>query len=127
MRLANQFLGSYRDHEAVNSKLVLQSGDGNLLASGLCTNECTPEDEVMSESDSIDVTKFVDEDQAKPLIRPEVINFEYPMSLADFKRIRANPYGYIKHCSGKGHIFKIIYRPNEGKANFELRERYDNN
>jgi len=125
MRLAKLFFGSYRDHEAANSKIVLQSGEGNLLAEGLCTNECTPENEVMSESEEITSSKFTDEEQALPLIRPESVTFEYPMSLADFKRIRANPYGYIKHCSGKGYIFKIIYRPNEGKANFELRNKYD--
>ena len=60
-----------------------------------------------------------------PIIRPESIIFEYPMSLSDFKRIKANPYGFINHCDGSGIIQKIIYKPNDGKASFELRNKYD--
>jgi hypothetical protein len=129
MRLAKLFLGAYRDVDAVNSKIVFQSGDGNIVAEGwIPDDDCTPEENIISESDEIHKDIFAREEEAQPLLRPESVTFEYPMSLKDFKAIRANPYGYILHnCGGvekKAHIFKIVYRPNAGKANIELRNRY---
>jgi len=126
MRVAKSFFGAYRDFQGVNSKIVLSSGDGNLLAEGwLSLDDCTPENQVISESDDIVDDIYQDTDLLLPKIRPESIIFEYPMSLSDFKRIKANPYGYINHCDGRGFITKVIYKPNEGKASFELRNKYD--
>ena len=126
MRVAKSFFGAYRDFQGTDSKIILQSGDGNIIAEGwLSLDDCTPEDEAISESDDIVDDIYQDTDLLLPKIRPESIIFEYPMSLSDFKRIKANPYGYINHCDGRGYITKVIYKPNDGKASFELRNSYD--
>jgi len=126
MRLAKLFMGAYRDYTALESKIVLSSGEGNILAEGfLSLDDCTPENTAIGESDDITDDKFERVEDILPIIRPESIIFEYPMSLSDFKRIKANPYGYINHCDGEGFISKIIYKPNDGKASFELRNKYD--
>ena len=126
MRVAKSFFGAYRDFQGTDSKIILQSGDGNIIAEGwLSLDDCTPEDEAISESDDIVDDIYQDTDLLLPKIRPESIIFEYPMSLSDFKRIKANPYGYINHCDGRGYIQKVIYKPNDGKASFELRNSYD--
>lgn len=127
MRWVKSFFGSYRDYADADSKLILSSGEGNILAEGYLSDLCSPEDTIMSENEDIDSTKFKDVTDAVPLIRPESVIFDYPMSLSDFKIIRANPYGYILHDCGpdkKGHIDKIRYRPSAGVASFELRNRY---
>jgi hypothetical protein len=126
MRLAKSIFGVYRIYTDSESKIVLSSGDGNILAEGwLSLDDCTPENQVISESDEIEDSIYNDTDDLLPKIRPESITFEYPMSLSDFKRIKANPYGYINHCDGSGFIQKVIYKPNDGKASFELRNKYD--
>ncbi len=126
MRLAKSIFGAYRVFTDSDSKIVLSSGDGNILAEGyLSLDDCTPENQVISESDDIEDSIYNDTDDLKPIIRPESIIFDYPMSLSDFKKIKANPYGYINHCDGKGWISKVIYKPNDGKASFELRNSYD--
>ena len=126
MRLAKSIFGAYRIFTDSESKIVLSSGDGNLLAEGwLSLDDCTPENAAISESDDIVGEIYEREEYLEPIIRPESIIFEYPMSLSDFKRIKANPYGYINHCDGTGYITKIIYKPNDGKASFELRNKYD--
>lgn len=129
MRLAKLFMGVYRDHLDAGSRIELQSGDGNLLAEGwLSLDDCTPEGEVINESTPIEASIFARVEDVTPILRPESITFEYPMSLSDYKAIKANPYGYILHSCGdeeqKGHISKIVYKPNAGKASFELRNRY---
>ena len=126
MRLAKLFMGAYRDYTGLDSKIILSSGDGNLLAEGwLSLDDCTPENQAISESDEIKEDIYARVEDVIPIIRPESIIFEYPMSLSDFKRIKANPYGFINHCDGTGYISKIIYKPNDGKASFELRNKYD--
>jgi hypothetical protein len=126
MRLAKSIFGVYRIYIDSESKIVLSSGDGNILAEGyLSLDDCTPENQVISESDEIEDSIYNDTDDLLPKIRPESITFEYPMSLSDFKQIKANPYGYINHCDGSGFIQKVIYKPNDGKASFELRNKYD--
>lgn len=126
MRLAKTFMGAYRVFTSADSKVILSSGDGNILAEGwLSLDDCTPENEAISESDEIEDSIYRDTDDLKPKVRPESIIFDYPMSLSDFKRIKANPYGYIDHCDGSGFITKVVYKPNDGKASFELRNKYD--
>jgi hypothetical protein len=51
------------------------------------------------------------------------------MSLADYRAIKASPYGYISAQCGSGDFNKywikeIKYRLNEGTATFILRRKY---
>lgn len=128
MRWAKMFLGCYRDYTAADSKIIFVSGTGNFLAEGFMNDACSPEAMAVPENIDIEDGIFLDTEEAKPILRPESITFEYPMSLKDFKKIRANPYGYILHACGstnqKAHIMKISYKPNAGTAAYELSNRY---
>lgn len=60
-----------------------------------------------------------------PLWVPEILQFEYPLSLADINAIRANPHGYVTVTdeSGTAHngfILDVEYKIKTGVTKFEL-------
>lgn len=82
-----------------------------------------------AENQDLTVLDFKDPKQASPLLRPENITFDYPMSLTEFLKVRANPYGYISYQCGtdewfKGYIFSLRFRIGDGVASIELRNKY---
>jgi hypothetical protein len=64
-----------------------------------------------------------------PLYIPELIEFEYPISLQEFKLLRSNPYDYIE-VSGdlgnyKGYILDVAYTPRSGLTSFKLIRKWE--
>lgn len=107
--------------------LYFTAGTGNYLAAGNlnAADDCRLENKSLSESSDLHSTDFDNTIDATPIYKPEIITFEYPLSIADYKLIKANPYGYINMQCGngafvKGFIWTFEYRPAEGKGKFEL-------
>lgn len=114
----------------LNARLKFNSGTGNLQArgeqaSGFCKVETMP----LSESQNITTAHIADD--FTPIWRPENITFEYPMALAEYLIIKANPYGYVSYQCGqgdwrKGWVREIKYRPVDGMATITLKKQYGN-
>jgi hypothetical protein len=128
MRWVDKVFSGYR---LVNddSKIIFTEGDGNYYAEGSLTeDDCNIDYGVIKENQTIDLDAFLDFEKGIPLLRPERVVYEYPMSLKDFKDVMANPYGLIEFnndCEdGDGWIDDIKYKPEEGIATFNLIPRH---
>ena len=123
MRWMDKVFASYRQQPLTN-KITFTDGTGNFYASGELDGSCKWENGAITENMTIDYSIFADIDSAAPLLRPERVEFEYPMSVKDFNRIKADLYGKIHYSSdcetGHGWIDNIKYKPEEGLANFTL-------
>ena len=110
-----------------NDEFIFSSGNGNYIAQGRMEQECSFEDESLSESQTIHSGNFIDQDNAKPLWKPLYMTFECPLTIAQQILISANPYGVIQaNCNGTDYYGSIIscdYNPNEGTANFKLLQK----
>ncbi len=124
LRWVNKLFESYKQFDS-NAKLIFTDGDANYYAQGEMQNtDCALESGLITENERIDLTLFADTLNAKPFLIPERVVYEYPMSSKDYKLIEANPYGLIYFSSdcedGNGWIDSIQYKPEEGKATFNL-------
>lgn len=124
MRWMNKVFASYRQF-GVECQLIFTDGDGNYFAKGqMEATNCRLENDAIAENQTIDLSIYDDTDNAKPILLPERVLFEYPMSTADYRAIKANPYGQIyfsNDCEeGYGYIDTINYLPEEGRATFNL-------
>lgn len=112
------------------NKLYFASGTGNLVASGKMTDpDCRNELVDIQENQNLFVTHFANQDNAKPLWDNELKSYEYPMSIADYKAIKTDPYGYISAQCGSGDFEKywikeIKFKLVKGFATFILRRKY---
>ena len=110
-----------------NDAFLFGSGNGNYIAQGRMEQECSFEDESISESQTIHSGNFISQDNAKPLWKPMYMTFECPLTMAQQILIKNNPYGVIQaNCNGTDYYGSIIscdYKPNEGTANFKLLEK----
>ena len=119
--------GSAQLSNAVN-QLFFSSGTGNLIAKGLMTDTtCRKEKVAISENDNIFVTQFIDD--YTPLWKPELLTYDYPMSIAEYRAIKDNPYGYVSVQCGNNEFKKywikeIKFKPMKGVAGFSLRRKY---
>lgn len=110
--------------------LFFTSGTGNLTASGLMTDTtCRMENSDLQENQNIFVTKFTNVTDYTPLWKNELITYDYPMSIADYRAIKENPYGYISAQCGNGEFEKywikeIKYKPMKGTATIAGRLKY---
>jgi hypothetical protein len=131
MRWYKSIAPSYVNISDTANKLFFTSGTGNLIAYGEMTDpDCRLEAMELQENQNLFVTHFADQEEATPLWKPELKTYEYAMSLADYKAIKASPYGYISAQCGNGEykkfwIKEIKYRLNEGTATFILRRKYE--
>jgi len=55
--------------------------------------------------------------------------FKYPISVAQYKALKLNPYGYVKVQCGtfewiKGYIDTVQYSPDKGEADFNLKIKW---
>jgi hypothetical protein len=111
-------------------QLFFSSGTGNLQAKSKMTDTlCRIENVEIRENDNIFVTKFQNSSDYNPLWRNEEMTYVYPMSLADYNAVKAQPYGYISAQCGGGEfeqfwIKEVKYKPVKGTATFILRKRY---
>lgn len=128
MRWIDKLFAGYRKISPAN-KLIFMDGDGNYNASGkLDSLSCRIENAAITEKQDIDITMFASQNKAKPILRPERDEYEYPMSVKDFRTLQKNPLGkiaYSNDCEASvGWIDEIKYRPKEGKAIYKLIPAY---
>lgn len=124
MRWMNKVLESYRQFNS-DAKIIFTDGDANYYAQGeMSSADCKLENGVIAENETIDLTIYADPNNARPFLIPERILFDYPMTSQEYKIIETNPYGLIYFNSdcedGYGWIDTINYKPEEGKATFNL-------
>ena len=126
MRWFKSIAQSYVNLSNTASLLFFTSGKGNYLAEGQITDSCALESRVIAENEDLAITDFLNVSAGTPIYKPETIKFEYPLSIADYKLIKSNPYGYINIQCGtdgpiqKAYIKSIEYKPSEGTAEFNL-------
>lgn len=131
MRWFKSIANSYPNISDTDHKLFFSSGTGNFLAEGqLNGSSCKLENGVKAENRDLGVLDFADQTEATPLWKPEYADFKYPLSVAEYKSLKSNPYGYISFQCGtgewkKGYIQNIRYRLNKGEADFTLKLKYE--
>lgn len=90
------------------------------------TNGCVMENSLLDENQDIHTNDMIDSFDGRPLWQPKVVDYDYPMSWAQYNAIKAYPYGVIKFREfdtepwETGFILDIKYRPAKGSATFEL-------
>lgn len=134
MRWYKSLINSYVNLNSTDSKLFFSAGTGNLTAEGEITEGtydqfCKLENMVIREDQNLFITHFERVADATPLWKPETITYEYPMSVADYRLIKAKPYGYISFQCGngdfqKGFINEVKYRMARGVATFNLKIKW---
>jgi len=126
MRWFKSIAQSYVNLVNSTSLIFFTSGKGNYLAEGQITDSCALESRVIAENEDLAITDFLNVSDGTPIYKPETIKFEYPLSIADYRLIKSNPYGYINIQCGtngpiqKAYIKSIEYKPSEGTAEFNL-------
>lgn len=114
--------------QKINGDISFVNGEGNTTlqlamdAAGVYQEDFNGQ--LLGEDDSI-AWNETDAANIAPIWLPETYTFEYPISYADFKLIKANPYGYIefyKDATNKlnGYIMNMEYSMKTGLTKFEL-------
>lgn len=130
MRWAKSIFNSYANLGNTSSRLFFSSGTGNFIAEGMLDDEtCRIESHVIAENQDIQTSDFAQAADYTPLWRPELITFEYPLSVAQYMTLKANPYGYISFQCGdgpveQGFIQEINFQLVKGKATFILKRKW---
>lgn len=130
MRWYKSIAAAFKNIYDSANKLFFSAGTGNLIASGIMTDPvCRMERVEMAENSNVFVTQFTNTIDFTPLWENETLSYDYPMSLADYKIIKQDPYGYISSQCGDGDfkqywIKEIKYRMMKGTATFILKKRY---
>lgn len=124
MRWMNKILASYRQINATN-QIIFTDGDGNYIAAGEMTSaSCKFENSVLAENASLGAGNFIDASKAAPILRPERLVLDYPMSVRDFKKLFVNPYGLIALSNEQqtwfAYVDEIKYKPEDGIASHLL-------
>lgn len=133
MRWFKSIANSYPNITDSANKLFFSSGTGNFLAEGEISGAyptCKLENGVKAENRDLGQFDFADITDATPLWQPEYANLKYPLSVADYRKLKANPYGYISFQCGtgewkKGYVQNLRYRLNKGEADFTLKLKRD--
>lgn len=133
MRWFKSIANSYPNIFDSSHKLFFASGTGNFLAEGEIGGAypaCKLENGVKAENRDLGVLDFTDVTQATPLWKPEYATLKYPLSVADYKTLKANPLGYISFQCGTGewrkaYIQNLRYRLNKGECDFVLKLKYN--
>lgn len=130
MRWFKSVAQSYVNLANTDSLLYFTSGTGNYIAEGRITtpDPCDLENKVLAENDNLSKNDFVGLG-AVPMYKPETVQFSYPLSIANYVAIKANPYGYVEYQCGngnfeKGFIKSIDYKPVKGEAVFTLIKKW---
>lgn len=131
MRWFKSIANSYPNINDSANKLYFSSGTGNFLAQGELNNpNCKLENGTKAENRDLSKLDFIDVSKATPLWKPDYATLNYPLSVADYKKIKSNPYGYISFQCGTGewkkaYVQEIRYRLNKGEADFTLKLKYE--
>lgn len=130
MRWFKTIGASYNDFGSTDNRVFFTAGTGNLRASGTMTSTfCKLENGVKAENQDLSASDFLSGDDYTPLWKPKNITFSYPLSIGEYKKIKAAPYGYISVQCGTGewlhgYINSITYRPTKGEADFSLKQKW---
>lgn len=118
-------LTSYRNH--LLGEMKFSSGNGNYIASiELSVVDCALEGaQALAENQDLSLDVVADAEENAPLLESEEITFDYPITYAQYKTIKANPYGLIGFSCGNqpteyGWIQDFQYKPYEGMGQFTL-------
>lgn len=108
-----------------SDKLIFTAAEGNFIAKGQISEPiCRMETVVMEENADINISHFEEEAENTPEMVAENVEFKYPLSAADFKKVIASPYGltaWKSGCeSGHGWLDELTYYPASGEAKFKL-------
>lgn len=133
MRWFKSIANSYPNINDSANKLYFASGTGNFLAEGEIGGAyptCKLENGVKAENRDLSKMDFANATDATPLWRPEYATLKYPLSVADYRTLKANPYGYISFQCGtgewkKGYVQNLRYRLNKGECDFTLKLRWE--
>lgn len=131
MRWFKSIGSSYVNFTDTDNKLFFTSGTGNYVATGEQTStRCKLENGAKAENRDLAYTDFLHPDEATPIWKPENISYKYPMSIAEYKRVKAAPYGFVSFQCGagewlKGYIKTIQFYPSEGRAEFNLKMKWE--
>lgn len=133
MRWFKSIINTYPNITSSGSRLFFNAGTANFIAAGLLDDNtsCRLENNTITENDSIGIINFTNQLDGTPLFKNETASFDYPLSVAQYNFIKANPYGYISYTCGnsnevqKGFIKEIKFRPARGMANFTLRKKWE--
>lgn len=126
LRWLKRVLASYRDATAAESTLEFTDGQANVLAEGLMTGGCLVEEAAVAENDTLQEDLMSDPAGGIPVYRPELWEFEYPLSFSDYQALKASPTGTVQCRFGQDadyldfYIREIDYKPNNGLATFLL-------
>lgn len=131
MRWFKSIANSYPDLYSSEHKLYFSSGTGNFIAEGeLSSTDCKLENGAKAENRDLGILDFANQNEATPLWKPDYATFRYPLSVADYKTLKSNPYGYISFQCGtgewkKGYVQEVRYQLNKGEASFVLKLKYE--
>lgn len=120
--------------------LLFSSGEGNYIAETekiedeSCILETQPGGIVppvlpdrLAENENIDKNRF--KVMPYPVWQPYIATIKFPLSFAEFRQIKTNPYQLLKFTQGRanyiGWLLEMRYKPAEGIADFRLLIRYD--
>ena len=81
-------------------KMIFASSEGYSNAQMNTVNNCSPENATLVENQDIDAGMFADADIAVSIFNPEIIEFDYPTTMEDYRKLKANPRGLIRFSSG---------------------------
>lgn len=125
MRWLPYVLASYKQ-AGFSSKIIFTDGTGNVYAAGYLSNSWCRDEAATAgtEKDTITPMSLGTPSEGLPAWELEDISFDYPVTIAEFQTLQANPNGLIyvegDNYTGYGWIDTAIYKPEEGKAEFSL-------
>lgn len=126
LRWAKIILSQYISTSS-DAKFVFTSGTGNYFAEGILEDGCILEQDSTANAENAEISEDIFElsADATPLWLPEKVKFAYPITVAEYNVIKANPYGKIAYSFANeslryGWIETIDYKANEGIAEFVL-------
>jgi hypothetical protein len=128
IRHLKHVLAAFVDY--TKGKLFFTNGEGNCIAQiDLDDDDCLNETGMLAENQALSASTLTDPTKAKPIWKPELVKFNYPLTWEQYLQIKANPYGLIGYSYGTqatqyGWIQDFQYKPAEGMADFTLISKY---
>lgn len=120
---------SYLFSTATHSDLRFTSGEINYsgqfgvipeqeVRASVVTNSLKTENENAIQKEDDNITN------AHAIIKAETLSFEYPLTIAQYKAVKDDPYGLVIVNGIPGWIQEVTYRVNDGLAAFKLIPKY---
>lgn len=111
--------------KSIGRNTFFASGQGNYEAKGSISDDCSLESRVVGEDADLDSSYFKNATDATPIWQAESMEFDAPLSVAEYNEIKSAPYGYISVQCGTGEFVKayirsIEWKPKDGMATFNL-------